>query len=68
MDAKLDLVTCSVCLRVRSGLEWIEAEQLIREIRSYELEALPRLLSGVCDFCAGSISDRRAPLSQPVAA
>ena len=68
MDAKLDLVTCSVCLRVRSGLEWIEAEHFIREIRSYELDAPPRLLSGVCDFCAESIFERRVPVSQPIAA
>jgi hypothetical protein len=53
---------------VRSGLEWIEAEHFIREIRSYELDAPPRLLSGVCDFCAESIFERRVPVSQPIAA
>jgi hypothetical protein len=60
MDAKLDLITCSLCLRVRSGVEWLEADRFIREIRSYELEAPPRLLSGVCDACAESIFTRRA--------
>jgi hypothetical protein len=68
MDAKLDLVTCSVCLRVHSGLKWIEAEHFIREIRSYELAAPPRLLSGMCDSCAESIFDRRASVTQPIAA
>ena len=54
-----DLVTCSLCLRVRRGSEWREAEQVIRELRSYELEAPPRLHSAVCEVCAESIFSRR---------
>ena len=54
-----DLVTCSLCLRVRQGSEWREAEQVIRELRSYELEAPPRLHSAVCEVCAESIFSRR---------
>jgi hypothetical protein len=53
------LVTCSLCLRVRRGSEWREAEQVIRELRSYELEAPPRLHSAVCEVCAESIFTRR---------
>jgi NMD protein affecting ribosome stability and mRNA decay len=53
------LVTCSLCLRVRRGSEWREAEQVIRELRSYELEAPPRLHSAVCEVCAESIFSRR---------
>lgn len=63
-----DLVACSVCLRVRRGSEWVEAELVIREIRSYELDAPPRLLSGVCEVCAESILGRRAKLVEPIAA
>jgi len=39
------LITCSICLRVHRGSEWTEAERVIREIRSYELDAPPRLQS-----------------------
>jgi hypothetical protein len=62
-----DLVTCSLCLRVRRGSEWIEAERVIRQLRSYELESLPRLQSAVCDTCAERIFSRRAQV-EPVAA
>jgi hypothetical protein len=54
------LVACSICLRVLRGSEWIEAERVIRTLRSYELEAPPRLGPGVCDVCAESIVSRRA--------
>jgi hypothetical protein len=63
-----DLVTCSLCMRVLRGSEWIEAEHVIREIRSYELDDLPRLHSRVCEFCADSIFTRRMSVEQPVAA
>jgi hypothetical protein len=62
------LITCSLCLRVLRGSEWTEAERVIREIRSYDLEALPRLESAVCDSCAESIFSRRAHADEPVAA
>jgi NMD protein affecting ribosome stability and mRNA decay len=66
-ESRTDLVTCSLCLRVHRGSEWMEAERVIKEIRSYELEALPRLHSAVCDDCAESIFSRRAQ-GEPVAA
>jgi hypothetical protein len=62
------LVTCSLCLRVHRGSEWTEAERVIREIRSYELAAPPRLQSGVCEVCAESIFSRRAQVRERVAA
>ena len=63
-----DLTACSLCLRVRRGSEWLEAEQVIRDMRSYELEAPPRLHAGVCDACAESIFSRRERVDEPVAA
>jgi hypothetical protein len=54
-----DLITCSLCLRVRRGSEWRDAEHVIRELRSYELESPPRLHSAVCEVCAESIFSRR---------
>lgn len=55
-----DLVVCSICLRVRRGSGWLEAEHVIHEIRSYELDAPPHLRSAVCDDCADAIYSRRA--------
>jgi hypothetical protein len=63
-----DLVTCSLCLRVRRGSAWVEPEDVITELRSYDLETPPRLLPGVCDACADAILDRRARQEETVAA
>jgi hypothetical protein len=58
-ESRTALITCSLCLCVLRDSEWVEAERVIREIRSYELEAPPRLESAVCDACAESIWSRR---------
>jgi hypothetical protein len=63
-----DLVTCSLCLRVRRASAWVEPEDVVTALRSYELETPPRLLPGVCDACADAILDRRARLEETVAA
>jgi hypothetical protein len=65
-ESRTDLITCSLCLRVLRGSEWMEAESVIREIRSYTFDALPRLQSAVCDVCAESIFNRRAQASEPI--
>lgn len=67
-ESRTTLIACSLCLRVLRGSEWIEAERVIGEIRSYELDAPPRLESAVCNFCAESIFGRRADVSKPLAA
>jgi hypothetical protein len=67
-DSRPSLIACSLCLRVRRGSTWLEAEHVIGEIRSYELEVPPRLDPAVCDFCAESILSRRAHLNEPLAA
>jgi hypothetical protein len=67
-ESRPTLITCSLCLRVLRGSEWLEAERVIGEIRSYELEAPPRLEPAVCDVCAESILNRRAHLDEPLAA
>jgi hypothetical protein len=64
----MGLITCSICLRVHRGSEWAEAEHVIRETRSYELAAPPRLQSAVCEVCAESIFSRRAQARESVAA
>lgn len=63
-----DLVTCSLCLRVLRGSAWVEAEDVIRETRSYELVAPPQLEPAVCELCADSIFSRRALAGDAVAA
>jgi hypothetical protein len=45
-------VVCNVCLRVQRGEHWVDAEVLIREIRSFDLLVLPTLESSVCPDCA----------------
>jgi hypothetical protein len=62
------LVTCSVCLRVLRSSQWVEAETVIRETRSFELEAPPRLEPALCTVCADSILSRRSEAQQTLAA
>jgi hypothetical protein len=67
-ESRTELTTCSLCLRVLLDSEWIEADRVIRETRSFELEAPPRLHSAVCALCAESITSRRAQAPEPIAA
>jgi hypothetical protein len=32
----IDLIVCSICLRVRRGSEWLDAEYVVRDIKSYD--------------------------------
>jgi hypothetical protein len=67
-ESRTTLSACSLCLRVLRGSEWIEAERVIAEIRSYELDAPPRLEPAVCDVCVEAILIRRGQAGEPVAA
>jgi hypothetical protein len=62
------LTSCPLCLRVLRGSDWVEAERVIRDIRSYELAAPPRLEWTVCELCSESIFNRRAQPDEPIAA
>jgi hypothetical protein len=62
------LITCSVCLRVLRSSQWVEPEIVIREIRSFELEAPPRLEPALCTVCAESILSRRSQAQEILAA
>jgi hypothetical protein len=62
------LTACSVCLRVLSGTEWVEAEHAIRDLRSFALPAPPRLESALCDQCTESIRRRRREPKETLAA
>jgi hypothetical protein len=63
----IDLIACSMCLRVRRGSQWLDAAHVIRDIKSYDDE-LPRLRGAVCDACAEAIARRRAHWEDAVAA
>ena len=64
----LHLATCSLCLRVRRGSAWLDAEAVIRELRTYELPSLPRFEPTVCDDCLAEILERRAQPEEAIAA
>ncbi len=63
----INLIACSICLRVRRGREWLDAEHVIRDIKSYD-GRLPRFHGAVCDDCAEAIARRRADWDHAVAA
>jgi hypothetical protein len=54
-----ELVTCSICLRAQHAGGWIEAEQAIRELRTYDLSEPVHLKPGLCDECTDEIAERR---------
>jgi hypothetical protein len=53
---------------VLQGAEWIEAERVIRDLRSYERDAPPQLGPAVCDVWTESILSRRAETAEAIAA
>ena len=62
----LTLRTCSICLRVERRRNWIAAETVILELRSFERVSPPRLQPALCAACEESIHQRRAqPVEQP---
>ena len=65
---QIHLVTCSLCLRVRRATSWVDAEAVIRELRTYESGSLPHLESAVCDDCLAEILDRRTLADEDIAA
>ena len=64
----LHLATCSLCLRVRRGSAWLDADAVIRELRTYELRSLPRFEPAVCDDCLAAILERRSRAEEAIAA
>lgn len=60
------LATCSICLRVWRGSEWIDAEQAIIELRTFAHGEPVRLAPGLCDDCREELAERRG-LASPVA-
>jgi hypothetical protein len=55
----LKVVACSLCLRVLHESGWVDAGQLIRERRTFDLPSPVHLESGICDGCIDRIAERR---------
>jgi hypothetical protein len=64
----LTLHTCSICLRVLHSGNWIDAETIIREQRSFERQSLPRLKPALCEACEESLHRRRVRSPERLAA
>ena len=62
------LVACSVCLRVRVAGTWIEADELIRRLRTFEFDDVVRLSSALCERCEAELRLRRRIGSEELAA
>jgi hypothetical protein len=67
-DVPWALTACSVCLRVLHGNDWVDAETVIRQFRSFDLGTTPRLKPALCGGCVRSLRERRARLAEPLAA
>jgi len=65
---RLSLAACSLCLRVLSGSDWVDAEDVIRRLRSFEQTTPPRLAPALCASCVESIRLRRIDAPGPIAA
>jgi hypothetical protein len=65
---KVTFSVCSICLSVRRGRNWVDATDVIRQIRSYEFDAPPQLRPGICERCAEPILSRRAETQRRPAA
>jgi len=62
------LVACSVCLCVQDGGAWIETEEAIRRLRTFERDHVVRLAGGICERCETKLRLRRVSGSEDLAA
>ena len=55
------LVTaCAWCDRVLLGHRWVEAQEAIQRLRTYENDAPPSFTHTICDPCSDNLERRRA--------
>ena len=57
---RLELVVCSLCLRVLRDKGWVAAGEVIRELRTYDEAEVPLLQAALCDGCEGNPRTRGA--------
>jgi hypothetical protein len=60
VEPRLALVTCSVCLSVLRGSTWVDAEEAIRELHTFDRPAPAVLQPGLCDSCSETLAERRS--------
>jgi hypothetical protein len=61
-------VACSVCLRVHDGGAWVDAEEAIRHLRTFEHKHVVRLGGALCDRCDMELRLRRQTAAEQLAA
>jgi hypothetical protein len=66
-DVSLELpipaaLACSRCLRVLRDGQWVRAERVIHELRSFEYDAPPHFAPVLCPVCTLAIAQARVPL------
>lgn len=61
-------VVCVQCFRVRQGASWLDAAEVIREARTFELPSPPALPSTLCADCSALIAERRGVSYEAAAA
>jgi hypothetical protein len=57
---ELHLIACSRCLRVLRDEQWVRAETVIRDLRTFEQDQPPCFEPVLCPLCTFSIHLRRA--------
>ena len=62
------LVACSLSLRIREGGAWIEAGEVIRQLRTFEHDDVVRLGGELCERCEAELRRRRRSSSEELAA
>jgi hypothetical protein len=62
------LIICTLCQRVRRSKDWVDMGQVIRELRTFELDTVPQLHGVICDECVDSILHKRAEPGESLAA
>jgi hypothetical protein len=67
-DVRDGFVVCVHCFRVQEGASWVDADEVIRRTRTFELPAVPPLASGLCPGCSAEIAARRGVSHDSLAA
>jgi hypothetical protein len=60
--------TCSICLSVLHNERWLEADEAIRALRTFERRSVPHLKDGLCDRCETDVRRRRLRVPEQAAA
>lgn len=59
-EVSILLTACAWCDRVRLGDAWVEAEDAIRRLRTYENDAPPSFTHTICESCFDDLERRHS--------